>query len=185
MNMYTCAKFDPDRSSGSEAFPYLWIDDSLTPHAPRVSRGYFLAHVHSQMNMHMCAKFGPDRYSCLAYLPHVVWWPPNPLQKPLGARYVNLFSLFPFPDESVYVCQVGPDWSRGLEAFPYVCIGDPLTHMPLGYQGVTCYLMSIPRWLCIRVPKLFPIGPALWHLSHILEFVSHWAPLNAYCGSRG
>ena len=114
MNMYTCAKFDPDRSSGSEAFPYLWIDDSLTPHAPRVSRGYFLVYVHSQMNMHMCAKFGPDRYSCLAYLPHVVWWPPNPLQKTLGARYVNLFSRCPFPDESACVCQI---WSRLVQWF--------------------------------------------------------------------
>ena len=31
MNMYTCAKFDPDRSRGLEAFPDLWIDDPLTP----------------------------------------------------------------------------------------------------------------------------------------------------------
>ena len=39
MNRYTFAKFDPDRSSGLEAFPDLWIGDPLTPHAPRVSRG--------------------------------------------------------------------------------------------------------------------------------------------------
>ena len=142
--------------------------------------------IYMQMDLHTCAKCVHNWSSCLGSFQYFLnLWHPNSLQMSLGARVFNLFSLFPFPDESVYVCQVGPDWSRGLEAFPYVCIGDPLTHMPLGYQGVTCYLMSIPRWLCIRVPKLFPIGPALWHLSHILEFVSHWAPLNAYCGSRG
>ena len=27
MNLHTCTKFDPDRSSGLEAFPDLWIDD--------------------------------------------------------------------------------------------------------------------------------------------------------------
>ena len=39
MNMHTCAKFDPDRSIGLEAFPDVWIDDPLKFHAPRVSRG--------------------------------------------------------------------------------------------------------------------------------------------------
>ena len=39
MNLYACAKFGPDLSRGLEAFPDLWIDDPLTPHARRVSRG--------------------------------------------------------------------------------------------------------------------------------------------------
>ena len=39
--------------------------------------------------------------------------------------------------------------------------------------------MSIPRWMCIRVPNLFPIGPAVWRLSHIFEFVTPWPPPNA------
>ena len=39
VNLYTCAKFGHDHSSGLEAFPDLWVDDPLTPHAPRVSRG--------------------------------------------------------------------------------------------------------------------------------------------------
>ena len=30
MNVYTCAKFGPDRSRGLDAFPDLWIDDPLT-----------------------------------------------------------------------------------------------------------------------------------------------------------
>ena len=39
MNLHMCAKFGPDRYRGLEGFPDLWIDDPLTPHAPRVSRG--------------------------------------------------------------------------------------------------------------------------------------------------
>ena len=31
INVYTCAKYGPDRSSGLEAFPDLLIDDPLTP----------------------------------------------------------------------------------------------------------------------------------------------------------
>ena len=31
MNLYTCAKFGPDRSSGLEAFRDVLIDDPLTP----------------------------------------------------------------------------------------------------------------------------------------------------------
>ena len=39
MNLYTYAKFDPDCSSGLEAFPDLWMDDPPNPHARLVSRG--------------------------------------------------------------------------------------------------------------------------------------------------
>ena len=39
MNLYMCAKFGPDRSSGLEAFPDLLIDDPINPHDSRVSRG--------------------------------------------------------------------------------------------------------------------------------------------------
>ena len=76
MNMYTCAKFDPVRSSGLEAFPDLWIYNPLTHHAPRISRGNLLAHVHSQIIMHTYAKFGPDRSCCMAYFPHVLMCDP-------------------------------------------------------------------------------------------------------------
>ena len=40
--------------------------------------------------------------------------------------------------------------------------------MPLGYQGVNVELMSIPRLIYLRVQNLVPIGPAVWHLSHIV-----------------
>ena len=34
VNLYTCAKFGPDRYSGLEAFPDLWIDDPPNPTMP-------------------------------------------------------------------------------------------------------------------------------------------------------
>ena len=53
---------------------------------------------------------GPDIFStCLLYV-----WPPNPLQIPRGAREVNFFSRFPFPDQSAYVCQI---WPRSVQWF--------------------------------------------------------------------
>ena len=85
MNMYTCATFGPDRSSGLEAFLDISIYDPLTPMLLVVSMGYFLTHVHSQMNMHTCAKFGPDRSRCLAYFPHFCMCDPlTPSKYPLG-----------------------------------------------------------------------------------------------------
>ena len=92
--------------------------------------------------------------------------PKPPSNVPWGSRG-TFFSLCPFRDESVYVCQIWSGSVSGLEAFPDVWIDDPLTPMPLGYQGVHFYLMSIPRLICIRVPNLFTIGPAVWYLSHI------------------
>ena len=46
--------------------------------------------------------------------------------------------------------------------------------MPVGYRGVNFSLMSIPRiiYVCIRVPNLGMIGTAIWHISHIFEFVT-------------
>ena len=45
-------------------------------------------------------------------------------------------------------------------------------------------LMSIPRLICIHVPNVFPIGTAVWHLSHIFEFVTPDA-LQIPLGARG
>ena len=36
--------------------------------------------------------------------------------------------------------------------------------------------MSIPRWIHRRVPKLVPIGPAVWQLSQIFECVTPLTP---------
>ena len=47
-----------------------------------------------------------------------------------------MISLCPFPDESVYMCQIWCDRSSGLEVFPDLWIDDPLIPMPLRYQGV-------------------------------------------------
>ena len=70
MNLHTCAKFGPDRSSGLEAFPDLWIDDPLTLPCPSgiIQGVIFLAYVHSHPDEYAsrCAKFGPDRSRCLA-----------------------------------------------------------------------------------------------------------------------
>ena len=61
---------------------------------------------------------------------------PNRLQISLGARWVNYVSLFPFPDESVYVCQV---WSRsvqGFGSFPrFINLLPPIPHAPRVSSG--------------------------------------------------
>ena len=65
MNLHTCVKFGPDRSSGLEAFPDLCINDPQTSMPVGYREVNFLADVHSQMNMHTCVKFYPDRSSGL------------------------------------------------------------------------------------------------------------------------
>ena len=55
--------------------------------------------------------------------------------------------------------------------------------MLLGYQGVNCELMSIPRLIYIRVQNVVPIGPAVWHISHIVLMCDP-NPLQIIIGSR-
>ena len=62
-----------------------------------------------------CFTFGPAVWHISNIFEFVT---PKPLQMPLGARGVNYFSLFPFPDESVYVCQVRSQSVQGFGSFP-------------------------------------------------------------------
>ena len=98
MNLYTFAKFGPDRSRALEAFPYLWIDPPYPP-CPSGIKGLMF-----------CSCPFPDEYSYVCQIwsrsvplfgifPTFLYvWPPNPLQIPLGAREVIFFSRCPFPD---------------------------------------------------------------------------------------
>ena len=67
INMHTCAKFGPDRSSCVASFPHALLCDPLTP--SKGERLIFLADVYSQMNLHTRVKFGPDRSSGLEAFP--------------------------------------------------------------------------------------------------------------------
>ena len=73
INMHTCAKFGPDRSSSMASFPHVLMCDSLTPskYPMGLARLLFLADVYSQMNPHTCVKFGPDRSSGLEAFPDI------------------------------------------------------------------------------------------------------------------
>ena len=63
-------------------------------------------------------------------------WPPDPLQIPLGARGFNVLA-YAHSLVNLYTCaKFDPDRSSGLEAIPDLLIDDPLTPIPLGYQGV-------------------------------------------------
>ena len=45
--------------------------------------------------------------------------------------------------------------------------------------------MSIPRWICTRVPNLVPIGPAVCHLSHIVLMCDTLTPSKYPLGLEG
>ena len=64
----------------------------------------------------------------------------------------------------------------------------PLHNAPRGLEGLIFVSQLCPftcRRICIRVPNLFTIGPAVWHLSNIFEFVTPKPPSNVPWGSRG
>ena len=71
MNMHTCAKFSPDRSSCLAYFPHVLMCDPLTPSKFPLGRERLncLADVYFQMNMYTSVKFGPDRSSGLLAFP--------------------------------------------------------------------------------------------------------------------
>ena len=166
VNLFSLCPF-PDVPVGPVVWKLSQICEFMTPKSPCPSRikGLILAHVHSQMNMHTCAKVVPDRSSCLASFPHFLMCAPP--QCPLGFEGL-LFLAYVHSLMNLYTCAtVGPDRSSGLEAFPDLLSDDPLTPMPLPYQGVHFALTSIPRLICTRVQNLVPIGPDVWHLSPI------------------
>ena len=119
MNLYTCAKFGPDRSRGLEAFPDLLIDDPLTP-MPLVYKGL----------MFSSCPF-PDEYAYVSQICSrsvqlfgffaTFWnvWPPDPLQMPLGALWVNCLA-YVHSMVNMYTCAkfLYPDRSSGLTVFP-------------------------------------------------------------------
>ena len=75
MNLCTCAKCGPDRSSGLEAFPDLLIYDPLTPPCPSGIKGPNLVPI------------GPAVWHDAASFPFfLICDPSNPLQIPIGAR---------------------------------------------------------------------------------------------------
>ena len=88
---------------------------------------------------------------------------PNPLQVPLGARGVNLFSRCPFADESAYVCQL---WSRLVQRFGsfhrFVLLLPPKPPiMPSGLSYVYLEMVqvgTICRSIQICVPNLVMIN---------------------------
>ena len=116
MNLYRCAKFDPDRSSGLEAFPDLRIDETLTQPCPSGTNGLFF--------FSSCALADEYAYMCQMWSRSVQLFgifpiffylrPPNPLLIPLRAREVTFFSRCPFPDKTAYVCQI---WPRSVQWF--------------------------------------------------------------------
>ena len=97
VNLYTCAKFGPDRSSGLEAFPALWIDDPLTPRCPSGIKVFFSSCPLPDEYAYVCQIWSRS-VQLFAIVPTFLYvLLPNPLQIPLGAREVN-FSRCPFPD---------------------------------------------------------------------------------------
>ena len=92
----------------------------VTPNPPStmplgVSRGYFYSHLCPFTCRRICTLV-PNLFTIGMSVLHLSnifeFVTQNPNQMSLGAGGVNLFSIFPFPDESVYVCQV---WSRSVQ----------------------------------------------------------------------
>ena len=73
---------------------------------------------------------------------------PKPLQMSLGVRGFNLFSLFPFPDESEYVCQVWSGSVQGFGSFP---------RYPSGINGLIFSSCPFPdEYSIYTCPKFVP-----------------------------
>ena len=137
MNMHACPKFVPNPSSCLASFPHFGICDPLTPSkCPLGLKGLIcLAYVHSVMNMYTCAKFGPDQFSGLEAFPDLLF--DDPLTPcPSGTKGL-IFSSCPFPDESVYVCQI---WSRSVQWFGsflrFMNLWPPNPPCPSGVKGL-------------------------------------------------
>ena len=71
MNMHTCPKFVPDRSSCLAYFLHFGICDPLTPskYPLGLESSMFSADIYSQMYQHTCVKCGPDGSSGLEAFP--------------------------------------------------------------------------------------------------------------------
>ena len=56
------------------------------------------------------------------------------------SKYPLMFLADVYSQSNLHTCvKFGPDRSSGLEAFPDLCINDPLTSMPVGYREVNCF----------------------------------------------
>ena len=117
MNPQTWTILGANRSSRLTASPEFRMFDPLNHPVPLVSRrAICLAYIHSQMNLHMCAKFccqsvQPfDSFNRLLNL----WSPKTPQNAPWDIEGRIVFSLCPFPDESVVVYQI---WCQSVQLF--------------------------------------------------------------------
>ena len=74
--------------------------------------------------------------------------------------------------------KVGANRSSRLTASPDFWMFDPVTppNAPLCLLGQFIWRISIPRWICICVPNLVPIGPAISHIPLTFEFVTPTPP---------
>ena len=135
MNLYTCAKFGPNRSRGLEAFPDLWINDPPRPQCPSGINGLmFSSCLFPDEYAYMCQMCFRSVQLYGFFPTFLNLWPPwPPPNAPWGSRdhllaYVH--SLI-----KLYTCaKFYPDRSSGLEAFPDLWIDDPLK--PSGIKGL-------------------------------------------------
>ena len=107
-----------------DSFPDFWIGHPLKPpKCPLVSlRSNCLAYIHSQMNLHMCTKFDANRTSRLTSSQD--FWICDPLKPPEMSPCflrLNLFGIYPFPDESAHVCQIWCQSVQPFGSFSWIC----------------------------------------------------------------
>ena len=131
----------------------------------------------SQIHLYFaCAQFIPNRSSRLTTFPRILncWSHKTTQNVARGIVGRIVFSLCPFPDESIDVHQIWCQSVQPFDSFPILLnlwspnpAPPPPAMPPLGYWGATC--IYIPRWIHRREPKLVPIGPAVWQLLVIFE----------------
>ena len=122
MNLYTCAKFGPDRSSSLEAFPDVLIDDPLTP----MTLGYQgvnfgLKSIPRLIYIYVCQIWSRS-VQLFGIFPTLFEYVTNltPSKYPLGLERL-IFLADVHSQMNLHTCvKLGPDRSTGLEAFPHL-----------------------------------------------------------------
>ena len=110
-------KVGANRSSRLTASPDIWICDPLKPPKmpPAVLWGdFYLAYVHSHMNPQTWTTVGANRSSRFTASPDFWMFDPLNPQVPHCVSKVNLFGVYPFPDEYAHVCQI---WCHSVQPF--------------------------------------------------------------------
>ena len=106
---------------------------------------------------------------------HLNLWPPKTPQMPPGVLWGDLYLAYVHSQMNPQTwTKVVANWSSRLTASPDFWMFDPLNPQvpPLCLEGQFVWHISIPRWICTRVPILVSIGPAVWQLQQTFEFVT-------------